>query len=298
MRVSLLGAAVDEEVAARCQVIVEGTGDDAALVSSLLCSEIPADGRFEPVLLTPGALAPEMTVDMHVVAHLTSTNARLTDVWPSRSYRSAAEIYDAIDSAMPPHLASFGGSGLGKTTLFENLIARSVAAGNTTVVLDPHGDLASRQAALLAASGVDALVYDFGADNPPTLNICEPPPGYTVEEWPGELAHFIPSAWQNAADEDMPKEVFGGPVGRNGLRLPFEVLVQDPAGPHKVGDFASVVTEPEHWRAALERIGNPSLTAELNRLRRAVANDKDGHFGPWLFSKLEPILGNYNVSRP
>ena len=46
-----------------------------------------------------------------------------------------------VPAARRRHLAVFGGTGSGKSTLFRNMIAGDIAAGHGVTVVDPHGQL-------------------------------------------------------------------------------------------------------------------------------------------------------------
>ena len=71
------------------------------------------------------------------------------------------------------HLAVIGKTGMGKTTLLQQLIASDMAAGRGLALLDPHGDLAD---AILDAvprhRTNDVIVFDAGdQDYPLSFNV-------------------------------------------------------------------------------------------------------------------------------
>jgi len=286
MTVDFLGSAHDEEVATRCQVVIEGAGEDATLVSSLVASDSVGTARLEPELLLGEANAPEITITLTMAAHLVATSSRLRNVWPTTRPVPISDVYDAIDVAMPPHASVFGGTGLGKTTFLEHLIDHSFAANNTVVVFCPHGDLAARTAALARRRDIDADIYDFSHDIPPTLNLCETPAGFTPQEWSGEMVHLIRNMWPDAQED------WFGPVLRRAIRSALRVLVEDPAGPHRIGKLPDVLRNPKEWLDAAERIGDPEVITALNETARAISRASEANFGPWIFAKLEPIVGN------
>lgn len=73
------------------------------------------------------------------------------------------------------HMAAFGATGVGKSTLFQNLIAQNMARGDGLLLLDPHGDLAEDALGLVPASRHNHVCYfDLGdLAHPVGLNILE-----------------------------------------------------------------------------------------------------------------------------
>ena len=57
------------------------------------------------------------------------------------------------------HLYVIGKTGTGKSTLLETLIGQDIEAGCGVILLDPHGDLASRLATRYATARPDSLIY-------------------------------------------------------------------------------------------------------------------------------------------
>jgi hypothetical protein len=60
------------------------------------------------------------------------------------AYRERHETFGILPEDRFRHLYIVGQTGVGKTTLLTNLIAADVAAGHSTIVLDPHGDMIER----------------------------------------------------------------------------------------------------------------------------------------------------------
>lgn len=71
-------------------------------------------------------------------------------------------VLDATSRAR--HLAIFGQTGTGKTTLLERLIAQDLAAGTGLALLDPHGDLATAVVRHLPHHRRNQLIYIDPAD--------------------------------------------------------------------------------------------------------------------------------------
>src|ERR1700687_3143891 len=62
------------------------------------------------------------------------------------------------------HIYIIGKTGTGKSTLLENMAAQDLAYGRGFALIDPHGDLAEKIAARVAASGRRDVIYLNPAD--------------------------------------------------------------------------------------------------------------------------------------
>lgn len=62
------------------------------------------------------------------------------------------------------HLYVIGQTGVGKSTLLEQLVLQDAAAGRGLAVIDPHGDLVDRLYSTLAPDAGDRLIYFDAAD--------------------------------------------------------------------------------------------------------------------------------------
>jgi len=148
MTMELRGNDVAEDrPAVRCTVSLCGHGPEAEMVATLLAADVPGEVRLESVPRTHSSSPPpEIALPLSMAAQLVSSPARVPGAWPPHPFERSERLFEMIEESIPPHAAFFGGSGLGKTTLLQHLIAASFAAGNTVVVVCPHGDLAARAA--------------------------------------------------------------------------------------------------------------------------------------------------------
>lgn len=225
-------------------------------------------------------------------------SAGLLPGWPGRPVPPPAEIVDRLASTTPPHTALFGGSGLGKTTLLEALVEHRLGAGRTTVVLDPHGDLAARAAVSAAALGRSAVCVDFGdAEQPPLWNLTRPPAGIEPRAWVTDLLGALQAAWP-AADEQ-----WFGPVYRRTMYSLLLPLVLDPAGPwplsrvHELAAPQGPGAAGRFRRSLLSRIGDDGVARDLEEAVRLLDGDREASARTWLLSKLEPLLQHPGMRR-
>src|SRR5205814_1308456 len=73
------------------------------------------------------------------------------------------------------HMYVIGKTGMGKSTLLENMIVHDIRAGHGLAVVDPHGDLVERLLSLVPSQRTDDVVYVNPADvaYPVAFNVLE-----------------------------------------------------------------------------------------------------------------------------
>ncbi len=78
-------------------------------------------------------------------------------------FRSRREVFGIARDDRRRHLAVIGKTGMGKTTLLQNLIASDIATGHGVGLLDPHGDLAESLLDLVPSRRTnDVILFDVG----------------------------------------------------------------------------------------------------------------------------------------
>lgn len=78
-------------------------------------------------------------------------------------------------AARTRHIAIFGKSGVGKTTLLRNMVAADIAAGHGVTVIDPHGQLVSDLLECIPRHRTNDVIYFNPQDRQytPAINILE-----------------------------------------------------------------------------------------------------------------------------
>ncbi|MBU1177751.1 type IV secretion system DNA-binding domain-containing protein [Patescibacteria group bacterium] len=73
------------------------------------------------------------------------------------------------------HMYVVGKTGMGKTTMLENMVISDIKAGNGVCVVDPHGEFADRMLDYVPASRINDVVYFNPGDvnNPIAFNVME-----------------------------------------------------------------------------------------------------------------------------
>ena len=287
--------AAADQPSLRCAISISGDGPANPMIATLLAADPPGRVRLEAnPRLRPTDQPPELPLPLPMVAHLVSSPARMPDAWPTQPVTEADRFIELVEHATPPHVALFGGSGQGKTTLMEHLVASSLSAGNSVVVICPHGDLAARAAAIAHQQGSRFEALDFAdSDHCPRWNLCIPPAGVAPTQWAAEMVGIIRAAWH-----DMPEEYFG-PVWSKSMRAALSVLIRDPQGQHPLTELTSVMHPPlqEKWRRVLGRIDDRVLSQEVSDLHQCIANDSNKSWGFWAAAKLEPFIADDRLRR-
>src|SRR3989344_5330573 len=73
------------------------------------------------------------------------------------------------------HVYVIGKTGMGKTTLLENMVANDILSGNGVGVVDPHGEFAEKMLEFVPKERIKDVVYFNPADiaNPIAFNPIE-----------------------------------------------------------------------------------------------------------------------------
>jgi len=111
---------------------------------------------------------------------MTAVGARTEAVPLGRThFRSRRDLVALSVEDRLRHLALFGKTGTGKTTLLQNMLAADIAAGRGVACVDPHGDLADSLLQLIPRSRTnDVVVLDVAdAQHPMSFNLlsCRDP---------------------------------------------------------------------------------------------------------------------------
>lgn len=284
----------DQQVQLQSEVTVWSGGRHGSLAALTVAAEHGGPAPLDAVASTHGPTHPSLLEPLQV-ARLLALPLRLHGAWPEYPHLPNQEVRGRLLAARPPHVAVFGGSGLGKTTLLTSIVDDLLAAGRRVVVVCLHGDAAYRAANLAARRGAPVDAYDFAhPDNPPRWNVCAAPASVEPEQWAVFLVGLLRSLWP-----DAPEEYFG-PVWRRAFRLALQVLCRDPEGPHPISELLTILSPnplPPHLALAVERIGDRELASGLDDVRQAIARDKDGNYTSFLVSKLEPFLASPALRR-
>lgn len=147
------------------------------------------------------------------------------------------------------HIYVIGKTGVGKTTLLENLIMQDIFAGRGCALIDPHGDLVERVAERVPESRKNDLVY---------LNVPDSGQPYTYNP----LSHVSAEKQSLVASGLMEvfKKMWGDSWGvrmEHILRNALLTLLEQPRA--TVPDILRLFTDKDYRRQAVARVANDQV---------------------------------------
>ncbi|MEA2064941.1 MAG: type IV secretion system DNA-binding domain-containing protein [Patescibacteria group bacterium] len=91
------------------------------------------------------------------------------------NFRNRREKFGIKTDDRRRHMYLIGKTGMGKTTMLENMVYQDIAAGHGVALVDPHGDLVEKILDFIPKSRINDVVYFNPADiyNPIAFNVLE-----------------------------------------------------------------------------------------------------------------------------
>ncbi|NTW22086.1 type IV secretion system DNA-binding domain-containing protein [Candidatus Falkowbacteria bacterium] len=96
-------------------------------------------------------------------------------VFGQTTYRNAARKFGIKTDDRRRHMYLIGKTGMGKSTILENMIVEDIRAGRGVAVVDPHGDLAEKIMQFIPSDRINDVIYFNPADieYPIAFNVIE-----------------------------------------------------------------------------------------------------------------------------
>jgi len=96
-------------------------------------------------------------------------------VFAETTFRNQKKIFGIKTDDRRRHMYLIGKTGMGKSTILENMIIEDIRAGRGVAVVDPHGDLAEKIIQYIPSSRVNDIIYFNPADMeyPFAFNVVE-----------------------------------------------------------------------------------------------------------------------------
>ncbi len=96
-------------------------------------------------------------------------------VFAETTYRNMRRKFGIKTDDRRRHMYFIGKTGMGKSTILENMIVEDIRAGRGVAVVDPHGDLAEKIIQYIPADRLNDVIYFNPADieYPIALNVIE-----------------------------------------------------------------------------------------------------------------------------
>lgn len=103
------------------------------------------------------------------------------------NYRNSKKVFGIKLDDRRRHMYVIGKTGMGKSTLLENMITTDIAAGRGVAVVDPHGDLVEKVLDFVPSDRINDVIYFDPSD-------LENPIGFNVlEKVDSEYTHLVAS---------------------------------------------------------------------------------------------------------
>lgn len=163
------------------------------------------------------------------------------------------ELPVALDPAVRRrHCYVVGMTGVGKSTLLEEMILQDIAAGRGVCVLDPHGDLVEAVAARVPVERIEDVIYLDPADRgfPVGVNMLE----CRSEEERYHLIQELLAIFEKQFGKD-PSIV--GPIFQSTLTHALKLLTANPADPGTLADVGRVLADKRAHERWLPFVKNP-----------------------------------------
>src|SRR4030043_1440972 len=91
------------------------------------------------------------------------------------TFRNRERIFGIKSDDRRRHVYVIGKTGMGKTTLIENMVYSDIVAGHGVCYVDPHGDTAEKMLGWIPSNRINDVIYFNPADieNPISFNVLE-----------------------------------------------------------------------------------------------------------------------------
>ncbi len=190
------------------------------------------------------------------------------------------------------HLYVIGQTGVGKSTLLEEMAKQDVRDGNGLCFIDPHGDAIAKILTAVPKERAEDVVYFDPAD-------VERPFGLNMLEFTRpEEKTFVINEVINIFDKLYDLKATGGPMFEQYMRNAMLLVMEDPASGSTLMEIPKVLADEEFRRMKLSKCTNMVVrdfwTKEAEKAggEAALAN-----MVPYITSKLTPFLTN-DMMRP
>jgi hypothetical protein len=160
------------------------------------------------------------------------------------------QVYFASKSDRRRHFYVIGQTGVGKSSILENMINQDIANGEGVAVIDPHGDLVEHALANIPKHRVnDVVLFEpFDLERPTGLNMLE----YEVPEQRDFAVQEMIAVFYKL----FPPEIIG-PMFEHYMRNAMLALMADQENPGTLVEIPKMFTDPEFLKQRLVKVTDP-----------------------------------------
>ncbi len=183
------------------------------------------------------------------------------------------------------HFYTIGQTGVGKTSLLQEMIRQDMENGEGVGVIDPHGDLIEDTLANVPESRFDDVVLfePFDTENPAGLNMLE---------WDmKEQKDFAVSEMISIFSQLFPPEMIG-PMFEHYMRNAMLALMADPQNPGTLVEIPKIFTDEDFMREKVSKVSDPMVRNFWEKeWQQTVGEDKSKMLG-YVVSKVGRFVEN------
>lgn len=164
------------------------------------------------------------------------------------------DIYNTLFTILPEdrrkHMAIFGKSGVGKTTMMRNMIVWDLHGGLGVTVLDPHGSLIEEILEMIPRERTNDVIYfnPYEPERALGINILEP----TKKEYQPLVVSSLISIFKKIWKESW------GPRMEDILRNTSFALIEQKE-PLSIVAISKLLTDREYRKKILNNVSNPAV---------------------------------------
>ncbi len=184
------------------------------------------------------------------------------------------------------HVYIIGMTGVGKSTLMENMIRQDIEEGRGVAVIDPHGSLAEAALGFVPAVRAEDVIYFNPADieRPIGLNILE---ADTPEEMDFVTQEMISIFYKLVTDPSMI-----GPMFEHNMRNAMLTLMSDKEHPGTIAEIPRIFTDEEFQRYKLKYVTDPMVRAFWEKEMAKTSDYHKSEMLGYLISKVGRFVEN------
>ncbi len=190
------------------------------------------------------------------------------------------------------HLYVIGQTGVGKSTLLEEMAKQDVRNGHGMCFIDPHGDAIAKILTAVPKERAEDVVYFDPSDT-------ERPFGLNMLEYnKPEEKTFVVNEIINIFDKLYDLKATGGPMFEQYMRNAMLLIMDDPESGSTLMEIPKVLADEDFRRMKLSKCKN-SVVRDFwtNEAEKAGGEAALANMVPYITSKLTPFLSN-DMMRP
>jgi hypothetical protein len=190
------------------------------------------------------------------------------------------------------HLYVIGQTGVGKSTLLEEMAKQDVRNGKGLCFIDPHGEAIANILTAVPKERAEDVVYFDPSD-------IERPFGLNMLEYnKPEEKTFVVNEIINIFDKLYDLKATGGPMFEQYMRNAMLLIMEDPETGSTLMEIPKVLADENFRRMKLEKCTNTVVKEFwLNEAEKAGGEAALANMVPYITSKLTPFLSN-DMMRP